>query len=261
MSPLFLQNILSTLPDELRDALVDALNNVRQDYVERRWEPAELNGGKISEVVFRILEWRTSSSGDYTSLTDLVKNFGISVRKFESDTAAPESVRFHIPNALSFLYSVRNKRGVGHVGGDVNPNHMDAEVVLNLSNWVVSELIRILHSVTVKQAQEAVEELVNKRNPLVWEVAGIRRILNLAMSYTDQVLVLLHRLHPHSVEDLNLFDWCGHSNKTSFRKQVLQNAHDETLIHYDKVKQLVHLSPKGVDHAERVLLDYTSSLG
>ncbi len=104
MSPLSLQNILSTLPDELRDALVDALNNVRQDYVERRWEPAELNGGKISEVVFRILEWRTSSSGDYTSLTDLVKNFGRSVRKFESDTAAPESVRFHIPNALSFLY-------------------------------------------------------------------------------------------------------------------------------------------------------------
>jgi hypothetical protein len=39
------------------------------------------------------------------------------------------SLRLLIPRVLPVLYEIRNDRGVGHVGGDVDANHMDAEFV------------------------------------------------------------------------------------------------------------------------------------
>lgn len=50
----------------------------------------------------------------------------------ESRTGS-ESARLTIPRLLVALYDVRNRRGVGHVSGDVSANHMDAELVLAMS--------------------------------------------------------------------------------------------------------------------------------
>jgi hypothetical protein len=251
-----LPKVLSTLPGELREALTQALNEVRQNYIERRWEPSELNGGKMAEAIYRILEWHASSTSSYTPIGSQIKDFGKAVRRFENQASMPDSVRFHIPNALIFLYTVRNKRGVGHLGNEVNPNQMDSEAVLSMSNWVTAELVRLLHSVTIEEAQQAVEELLEKRNPLVWEVADVRRVLNPAMSHTERVLVLLHSSHPRPVAESDLFEWCEYSSASSFRSQVLKKAHKERLIEYDTVRQLVYISPTGIKRAEQLLLSY-----
>lgn len=39
---------------------------------------------------------------------------------------APQSVRVGIPRVLTGLYEIRNNRDSGHVGGEVDANHMDA---------------------------------------------------------------------------------------------------------------------------------------
>lgn len=258
MPPLPLSKVLSNLPNELRDAVIEAFSNVRRNYTESRWEPSELNGGKFSEVVYRVLEWYTSKPSDFTLLGLQIRNFKTSVKQFENKTAMPDSIRFHIPDALAFLYTVRNKRGVGHPGGDINPNRMDAEIILGMSNWVMAELVRIFHAANVDEAQQTVEALVEKRNALVWEVANVKRILNPAMSHKERVLVLLHSSHPAPIDDKELLEWCEHSNPSAFRTQVLKKAHKEKLIEYDVAQQRVHLSPSGVEAAERLLLRYES---
>ena len=43
---------LGELPDALREELIGAINEVERNYREGRWEPAELNGGKLCEVVY-----------------------------------------------------------------------------------------------------------------------------------------------------------------------------------------------------------------
>jgi len=43
-------------------------------------------------------------------------------------------------------YEIRNNRGVGHVGGDVDQNHMDAKIVVEMAKWTIAELIRLFHS-------------------------------------------------------------------------------------------------------------------
>ena len=155
------------------------------------------------------------------------------------------------------LLALFDRRGVGHLGKEVNPNKMDSEAVLSIASWVTAELVRLFHAVTVTEAQQVVEALVEKRNPLVWEVAGVQRILNPAMSHTDRVLVLLHSFHPEPVSESDLFEWCEYSNASSFRSQVLKKNHKERLIEYDTGKQLVYISPKGINRAEELLTSYT----
>ena len=48
-------SILAGIPEPLRNELTKALNEILRNYRERRWEPSELNGGKLCEVVYTIL--------------------------------------------------------------------------------------------------------------------------------------------------------------------------------------------------------------
>ena len=72
----------------------------------------------------------------------------------------PRSVRIQIPRSLIALYEVRNNRGVGHVGGDVDPNPMDARIVLKMARWVVAELVRVSHGLDTAEAKGVVEHLI-----------------------------------------------------------------------------------------------------
>ena len=50
------KDAFSVLPATLRDDLLDAFNEIITNYREHRWEPSELNGGKLCEAVFTIVE-------------------------------------------------------------------------------------------------------------------------------------------------------------------------------------------------------------
>ena len=90
------------------------------------------------------------------------------------------------------LYEVRNNRGVGHVGGDVDPNHMDATLVVASAKWVVAELVRLFHAVDTKTATEIVEALITREVPAVWEVNGKRRVLTGGLTMKQKALLLLY---------------------------------------------------------------------
>jgi hypothetical protein len=56
----------------------------------------------------------------------------------------------------------------------------------------MAELVRIFHCVKTEEAQETVDALVERKTPIIWEVRGMRRVLDSKMTAKNQVLVLLH---------------------------------------------------------------------
>jgi hypothetical protein len=140
------------------------------------WEAAELDGGRLCEVVYTILDGFTSG-GTYAATASKPSNFGFACKTLEARTG-PESARLTIPRMLTALYHARNHRGVGHVGGDVSANHMDSEVVLAMSKWIVAELVRLFHDTEVKTATDVVDALMDRTQPVIWEVDGVKRILD-----------------------------------------------------------------------------------
>jgi hypothetical protein len=138
--------MLAGVPATLRDELLKALNEVLRNYRERRWEPSELNGGKLCEIVYTIL--RGHVDGKFPSKASKPANMVDACKGLEQADSKkfPRSIRIQIPRMLIALYEIRNNRGVGHVGGDVDPNLVDATAVVAMSKWTVAELIRVFHA-------------------------------------------------------------------------------------------------------------------
>ncbi|MBE9060740.1 hypothetical protein [cf. Phormidesmis sp. LEGE 11477] len=139
------------------------------------------------------------------------------------------------------------------MGAEVNPNHADAEAVMSLASWIMAELIRIFHNVSLTEAQAEVDALVERRHPLVWEIDGTKRVLNPKMRKADQALVLLYS-SKNWVDVDNLCNWIEYSNPSAFKSQVLKPLHEERLIEYQTDSHRSRITPKGVMHTEESLL-------
>jgi hypothetical protein len=148
----------------LRTELLAEFAKITRNYRETRWEAQNLDGGRLCEIAYTILDGYTSG-GNYPTGASKPPSFEAACKALENRSIYPDSARITIPRVLFALYEIRNRRGVGHVGGDVNANHMDAEFVLAAAKWVVAELVRLFHTVDVRTATDVVDALVEKPFP------------------------------------------------------------------------------------------------
>jgi len=256
MPPITPANVLSGLPASLREPLLKSYQEIAANYSEHRWEPSELNGGKFCEVVYTIVHG--SLTGTFASKPSKPRNMVDGCRALEGITANPNrvgdrSLRLLIPRMLPVLYEIRNNRGVGHVGGDVDPNFLDATAVYGMSSWCLAELVRIFHSVSTEVAQQTVDALIERKHPLIWQVGDIRRVLNPGMNKRDQALVLLHQ-SPAWVSDRNLASWVEYSSVSMFQRRILGALHKARLIEHDRAEAKARISPLGIKMVEEKIL-------
>jgi hypothetical protein len=232
---------LSQIPADLRNPLIDEYNNIIQNYMERRWSPAELSGGRFCEIVYTIISG--FASGTYLPTSQKPQNFVLACRNLENNTSVPRSFQILIPRILPALYEIRNNRNVGHIGGDVDPNHMDATAVVSMSSWIMGELVRVFHKVSVQEAQEIVDSLVERRIPLVWNIAGMKRVLDPNLSLKDQILLLISS-SPTPVLIDDLFLWCDYNNRQYFAK-TLRQLHKIRFLELSTALNTVQILPPG----------------
>ncbi|TAN24343.1 MAG: hypothetical protein EPN33_00835 [Acidobacteria bacterium] len=248
--------VFAGIPSGLREPLLKSYEEIAANYANRRWEPSELNGGKLCEVVYTIIEG--ALKGAFPTKPSKPSNMPQACRNLESISGTPlpvgdRSLRILIPRALPALYEVRNNRGVGHVGGDVDPNFMDATFVFGTASWIMAELVRVFHQVDTGEAQETVNALVERKHPLVWEVGDKKRVLSPKMSKTDQTLVLLYG-EPGWVSEADLLQWVEHSNPAVYGRDVLKRLHKNRLVEYDQEQKRAHISSLGVAEVDERIL-------
>jgi hypothetical protein len=244
--------LLAAIPQGLRDPLIDTYREIASNFAEHRWEPSELNGGKFCECVYWICHGLIT--GTYAASASKPSNMRDDCRGLEGLPATGKpgdrSLRILIPRLLPALYEIRNNRGVGHVGGDVNPNLMDATVVYSMTSWIMAELIRIFHAMTTNEAQETVDALSERKLPLVWSPSGdLKRVLDTSLSAADQTLLILHQSLAW-VDEQHLFSSIEYSNLSVYRSKVLGKLHKDRMIEYERDRKRVRISPKGSAHVE-----------
>src|SRR5713101_9318054 len=74
---------LQDIPDSLRKPLLAAFNEIVKNFREGRWEPSELNGGKLCEVVYTIV--RGVVDGHFPAKPGKPKDMVASCRALESE--------------------------------------------------------------------------------------------------------------------------------------------------------------------------------
>lgn len=242
---------LAAIPTGLRDPLLETYREIASNFAEHRWSPSELEGGKFCEVVYWICHGFIT--GTYVASPTKPGNMKADAAALErnSDTGKPgdHSLRILIPRMLPALYDIRNNRGVGHVGGDVDPNFMDASAVYGMASWILAELVRVLHNVKTDEAQEAVDGLVERKTPLIWSAGTAKRVLDTGLSAADQTMLLLHQAMGWMPE-ADLVASIEYSNPSVYRAKILKVLHKARKIEYDAAGQRAHISPKGSAHVE-----------
>jgi hypothetical protein len=148
---------------------------------------------------------------------------------------------------------MRGKRGIGHVGGDIEANSIDLATIVRICDWVMCELVRVYHNLPIENAQAVVDSLAAKEIPDVWEIGGKKRILRPGLNFRQKVLLLLYSQADSAALAEELFDWSEHSHMANFRRDVLVPLHIAKLIEYDRAEEIVYLSPLGISEVEEIL--------
>lgn len=239
---------------KLRQNLVTSYLKLKQNFIEGRFESAGMDAGKFCEAAMRIAQ--SQLTGAYVPLGSRIPNFADAVRALVllPATSGPETMRDLVPRALLFLYTMRNKRGIGHLAGDVDSNRVDAMTIVQVADWVLCELIRVYHGLSIEEAQDLVDSLAQRQLPIVWEVAGKRRVLREGLTKSDETLLLLYATTDFTVLAEDLCEWVEYSALHLYKRNVLEALHKKRLVEYDRDNDVVHLSPLGVAKVEKQLL-------
>ena len=243
------KSVLGLLPSGLRDPLLAEYEGILQSFLEGRWLPAELSGGRFCEIVFTIIEGH--ANGTYPTVPKKPQDFVGACRRLEQNTHVPRSFQILIPRLLPALFEVRNNRGVGHVGGDVDPNFMDAAFVLASANWVMGELVRVFHNVTTNEAQSIVDGLADRQIPPIWKGKNTRRVLQPNLTIQSQILLLLATTR-NPVRTSDLLQWIEYQNVGYFRR-LLRNMHSKRLVELRHDEEYVEILPPGSKEATEII--------
>lgn len=245
-------HLLGIVPQSLEVELFEKFRQIERNFRERRWEPAELNGGKLSEVAYCIL--RGHVDGNFPQKSSKPGNFYNACLDLSNAPASfGRTVRIQLPRMLIALYEIRNNRNVGHVGGDVDPNHMDSVCVLHMAKWVVAELVRLFHGVTLTEANDLVEALSEREISIIWDTGSKLRVLDNSLTMLEKTLVLLFS-STAPIRETELLASLEHSNPSIYRRDILRKAHKDRLVEYDEVARIVKISPLGIKRVEIAIL-------
>lgn len=250
----FLDGALSGIPKGIRTRLIDAHIKVRAALVDGNFDNVGQRAGHFCECALRALQHELT--GSFTPFGQRLPTFHDECIRLQGlpKTAGPESLRIVLPRALDFLYTLRNKRGIGHVGGDVDANEIDAVTCRRICDWAVCELTRVFHNLSLEEAQSVLDALAVRELPQVWRVSGKRRILDPSLDYKSQVLLLLHGEIDSTALTEDLFEWVEHPRMSNFRSRVLGALHEMRLVEYDRSTETVTLSPAGAKKVESELI-------
>lgn len=248
----------SHYPPELVQAMIESYKELKEYYYLNKHEPSELNGGKFVEACARILEQELR--GTYTPLGTSILNMNQFLKSFETLPASHnDSLRIHIPRVLASIYNIRNRRGVGHLGGDVNANVADSTLIMSNCDWVMAEFYRMFYTAPLDEAQDVVNDLVSRKLFIVHNIDDAKRVLATFLSYKDQILLLLASIHPSKITDKKLCEHIEYSNFSLFKRRMLQVLHKERKIEYSK-NGSVAILPPGLKYVENNYTDWLKQL-
>jgi hypothetical protein len=211
---------------ELLDRLFESYQLINENYYFGKYRPCCAEGGRFSEAAIRMLQEITTRT--YTPLGKAIPNFSNEVLKLEkTNSQFPQSVRVQIPRTLQVVYDIRNKRDVGHIGGDVDSNFTDATLTLLSSNWVMTELIRIYYTSSIDVAQNMVNSIIKIRIPLIQDFNGFLKILKPDLKLPEKILALLYCRGSEGASTKELKLWLSNRVRTDHMNLTLDKLENE----------------------------------
>lgn len=103
-----------------------------------------------------------------------------------------------MPRACRVIYDIASNRGSRHDPDEVDPNSMDANVVMPVASWLLAEAIRFAQKGVVDPsgAELMVASLTERRYSVVEKIEGRVYLHAAKKSAVEVALVVLAQQHP-----------------------------------------------------------------
>jgi hypothetical protein len=181
------------LDHPLTESLVDEFISLERRFIQRDWEPAQLDGGQFCEVLARILYHQDSGnlnpSKDYDECLTYIED----QKSQNTHAITPHRDALHLAKVLRTTYKFRSQRGGVHISPLYKPNHMDSKVIIEMVRWLFAETLRVFWSgVDREQVAKAIRELLTFDVPCIGKFEEVIMVQRTDLSAEEEVLVLLH---------------------------------------------------------------------
>jgi len=232
-------------------AAVEHLAGATESFGHSQWEPCISKAGKFVEATLKAIGTHCNvpfATGRKFKADKVMNGLGQL-----PDGSFDDSLRLSIPRACRVVYDIASNRGARHDPHEINPNAMDAGLVVPVCSWVLAELIRFSQkgAVDPSEASELVEALMERKYPAV-EVVGDRVYLHAKRkSAADVILVALARRHPKRMSKEQLVA-IATSNGFSRNNANLAVSRVEKFVDSDEDGMMRLLGP-GLRRAEEII--------
>ena len=218
------------VPRVLVKEMMEGYSECKRRFYLSDYRPNAVEGARFAEAVFRICQWATQPNNEYTPIGKTLPKVDQLLVKMLNGTG-DVSLRKNIPRNLQIIYTIRNDRDVAHLGADIDPNLMDATVVVALMNWVLAELVRLYHSVDADAAQKAIDQIVTREVPAVQLIREVPRVLR-ELRASEHCLVLLFQAGSNGITFTDLRNWVRPKMRANLRR-TLRDLIGEDKVHQD----------------------------
>ncbi|HWY57935.1 MAG TPA: hypothetical protein VNZ03_25960 [Terriglobales bacterium] len=181
------------LDKALTESLVDEFVSLERRYIQRDWEPAQLDGGQFCEVLARIIYHQDSGNLNPSKQFDECAEYVEDEKGQNKHAMQPRRDALHIIKVLRTAYKFRSQRGGVHISPTYKPNHMDSRAIMENVRWAFAETLRIFWKGTDReQVAKAVRELLQFDVPCIGHFEDVIMVQRTDLSAEEEVLVLLH---------------------------------------------------------------------
>ncbi len=185
-----INEIVPPLDTVLAGQLVDEFISMERRFIQRDWEPAELDGGQFAEILARILYH--VDSGNLNRNKGVDECLSYIENEAVTHSMAPRRDALHLGRVLRTIYKFRSQRGAVHISPTYSPNHMDSKFLIEAVRWCMTETLRLFWRGDRELVAKAIRELLQFDVPCIGKFDDAILVQRTDLSTAEEILLLLH---------------------------------------------------------------------
>ncbi len=209
-----------TFPAEHVKAALSHFGKAVNDFGQEDWEDGIAKTGKFVEAMLKALA--THCGIHFEKGRKFKADAIINALHNLPDGSFDDALRLGIPRACRLVYGIASNRGARHDPDEIDPNSMDASLVLPVCAWILAEAIRFAQKGAVEpaQARNLVDSLVEKKYPVLEKVDGRVYLHAKQKSAVEVGIVILAERYPRRIDRSELIDAVERNGFTPKNAQV-----------------------------------------
>lgn len=164
--------------------------NLKNEHLKQKWQNCISNCGLFSEYTVAMLKELYEKSPININEIHFDSFYQDCIQK-PKPNPEDEILLLVVPNAAKTIYTIRNKKKGAHVK-TIDPDYIDSLIVSSLSDYILSQFVLLKCNGTQKEIRELIQNIVDKKVPLVEEFEDGTIIIHEKLKNPDQVLLTLY---------------------------------------------------------------------